>query len=208
MDVYSQVNFLLRPMGALEGRNYPLDHLIRVSGVVARQSMAGKYFATIKESLDNANDWLFSWWLKDGKIPEQIMMNSDNKSWNRLVTLWVFGSELEIPLLQNHIIDLVLRMGRRLQGIPVYIVNEIFRNTGPDSPLRALIIDCLVWGGITEKDFRKTYYYSSSEDVLYTFILSLLRRFENPNMSPPPNNPRNYYVPDLRQHRFYAGERR
>lgn len=66
--------------------------------------------------------------------------NLDSTSCSQLLTLWCFGDRRQIPLLQNHVIDVLYKQMVDLHYQPRAHYSLIYENTCEGSPLRKFLI--------------------------------------------------------------------
>lgn len=110
--------------------------------------------------LDHANIeafGLFVNWLYKQSLPivhgSSENSAADKPSWSGLVYLWILADYLQIPALQNLVIDEMLsKFSRLCEQIPVELYSEIYNNTSSESALRKLLVDRCVWKGYADSD--------------------------------------------------------
>ncbi|THY15521.1 hypothetical protein D6D00_09331 [Aureobasidium pullulans] len=85
----------------------------------------------------------FQVWLYTQSLPknEEEPNTKIYPEWSLLASLWIFGDKHRIPLLQNTVMDAFIAKVDIDHQTPLLVMNMIYENTLPESPLRKAVID-------------------------------------------------------------------
>ncbi|KAG9747683.1 hypothetical protein KCU73_g7285, partial [Aureobasidium melanogenum] len=84
----------------------------------------------------------FQLWLYTRNLQKPV---EDSQMYELLVILWIFGDQLQIPLLQNQVMDEIFAQYKARRALTCDLIRVVYKKTLAGSPLRKAFIEIIAW---------------------------------------------------------------
>ncbi len=113
----------------------------------------------------------FQYWLYSREIHveegNEIYESNNNKQWDMLIDLFIFGEARGIPGLQNAAIDGLIDEMHAKNELRVAAIRRIYENTPENSPLRRLYVDIVHSSAYLDRDLEHGAWFAKKEYSVY-----------------------------------------